>query len=615
LPPGGGTTANNCRSDNCGGSTAAARTSYLQAVSDASLFGSVSSMSAHDIVVFDCEGLGWDDTFAQRDAAGANVREYVNRGGRMFASHFGFTWLSGNGSQAYSALDPIGTGLSPAATWDTNTYTDLTGTGVVSVVGNPARVHASPRIDGFAAWLVNHGVTTAPSYSFPITEPRSLASALGATTEEFVYRSPDNPPQADPPGYDRRVQQFSFNTPYAAPNGETCGRVSYSGFHVASTAGIASPFQDQIFPAHCSDSLANNGKLTNQEKALLFMFFDLGTCVGSQPLPPVCEPRACPSDGSCGILPDGCGDVLACGCSDGGVCSDGQCSAPACVPTTCAAENATCSSISDGCGGTLECACPMCTPMAQVTACAAVSCGYASDGCSDVYFCSPCPADCVPLTQCPAGQNCGTISDGCDGTLSCGDCTPEEVCGGHQPNVCAPVECQPLSCADLNAVCGTIGDGCGGVVPCGDCLTGRVCTSVNGVPNQCLGCQPLDCAGVGAECGLVGDGCGAVVDCGTCPSDQFCGVQVANRCGTSGQCTPRSCADAAAECGLLGDGCGGTLDCGACSAPEVCGIVQAFRCDAPTPCVPSTCVSLGADCGMASDGCSGVVDCGACPSD
>jgi len=45
--------------------------------------------------------VGWDNTSAQRDAARANVGEYVNRGGRMFASHFGFTWLSSNGGQAY----------------------------------------------------------------------------------------------------------------------------------------------------------------------------------------------------------------------------------------------------------------------------------------------------------------------------------------------------------------------------------------------------------------------------------------------------------------------------------------------------------------------------------
>ena len=607
---GNGPTSNACRLANCGGSTSADRVSFLQAVSDASLFGSLASLSAHDTVVFDCEGLGWDDTFTQRDAAGGNVREYVNRGGRMFASHFGFTWLSGNGSQPYSALDPIGTGLSAAATWDNTTYADLTGTGVVSVVG--VRPRASARVDLFADWLSHHGVTTAPGYTFPITEPRSMASGLGAASEEFVYRSPDAPAQADPPGYDRRVQQFSFNTPYAAPSDATCGRVSYSGFHVASTAGIASPFENMVFPAHCRDALANNGNLTNQEKALLFMFFDLGTCVGSAPSPPVCTPRACPDGGSCGTLPDGCGDIINCGCSGGAACIDRECAPPPCVPTTCEAEGVICSSMSDGCGGTVECECPLCTPASQQAACATVSCGYASDGCSDVYFCSSCPADCVPLTQCPSSQSCGTLSDGCDGTLGCGECAPEEVCGGREPNVCAALECQPLSCEEVNADCGTIGDGCGGVVLCGDCLSGQVCTSVDGVPNQCQGCQPMGCEGVAADCGLLGDGCGGVVSCGICPSGLSCGAQAANRCGSSGQCAPRSCGDVAAECGLVGDGCGDVLDCGACSVGAVCGLEQAFQCAVPPPCMPSTCVSLDAECGLISDGCSGVVDCGPC---
>ena len=615
CPAGNGPTANACRLDNCGGSTSADRTSFLEAVSDASLFGSVTStgsMSVHDIVVFDCEGLGWDDAFTQRDAAGGNVREYVNRGGRMFASHFGFTWLSGNGAEPYSALDPLGTGLDAAATWDNTTYADLTGTGVVSLVG--AREHVSPRIDRFAAWLSQHGVTSAPDYTFPITEPRSMAAGLGAASEEFVYRSPDVPAQADPPGYDTRVQQFSFNTPYAAPSDASCGRVSYSGFHVAATAGIASPFENMVFPAHCRDALANSGNLTNQEKALLFMFFDLGTCVGSEPLPPVCTPRGCPDDGSCGTMPDGCGDVINCGCEAGAACIDRACAPPPCAPTTCAEEGVLCASISDGCGGTLECECPLCTPVSAGSACATVSCGYASDGCSDVYFCSSCPADCVPLTQCPVGQSCGTVSDGCDGTLDCGQCAPGEVCGGREPNVCATPECQPLGCADVNAECGSIGDGCGNAVECGQCLSAQVCTSVAGVPNQCEECQPLACDDVGADCGLVGDGCGGVVACGACPNGQACGSQAANRCGDSGQCRPRTCAAAAAECGLVGDGCGGVLDCGACPAGELCGIEQAFRCDAPTPCTPGTCVSLGAECGVASDGCSDVVDCGACPN-
>src|SRR5690606_36339657 len=142
--------------------------------------------------------------------------------------------------------------------------TDNTGTGVVSIVGT--RPLASPRIESFAAWLVNEGVTTAPGYTFNIAEPRSQATALGANSEEFVYRS----------GGNSRVQQFSFDTPYGAPDDNVCGRVAYSGFHVVagSTPNTA------IFPEHCS------GNLTDQEKVLLYMLFDVGACVGDVPEAP-----------------------------------------------------------------------------------------------------------------------------------------------------------------------------------------------------------------------------------------------------------------------------------------------------------------------------------------
>jgi hypothetical protein len=134
---------------------------------------------------------------------------------------------------------------------------------------------------------------------FNITDPRSMAMSLGPSSEEFVYRS----------GGNNRVQQFSFDTPYGAPAGESCGRVAYSGFHVAATGGDNTPFIDKVFPEHCT---APNPNLTPQEKVLLYMLFDLGACVGAPPVPPPCTPLECGTM-SCGYTPDGCGGVLDCG--------------------------------------------------------------------------------------------------------------------------------------------------------------------------------------------------------------------------------------------------------------------------------------------------------------
>jgi hypothetical protein len=167
------------------------------------------------------------------------------------------------------------------------------GTGAISV-GRPA---ASPRIQNFADWMVNEGVTMAPAYNFAVIDPRNQNTGIGASSEEFVYRQDGN---------SMSVQQFSFNTPYAAPAEAACGRVAYSAFHVSSSSGTGMDFETAIFPAHCT------GDLTNQEKVLLYMLFDLGACIGDDPPPPPCVPAVCGED-QCGFQPDGCGGVLDCG--------------------------------------------------------------------------------------------------------------------------------------------------------------------------------------------------------------------------------------------------------------------------------------------------------------
>jgi len=265
---------------------------------DSTLYGSAAQLESYDILISDCEGGDWDADSDERQANGANVRQYLNRGGRMFASHLGFTWLEGNGTDPYAADTAIETGLDPASTWTSTLNLTTTGTGTVS----RGRPNASQRIENFSDWLVNEGVTTAPDYDFTINEPRSMSTGLGESSEEFVHLRDVN----------QRTQQFSFNTPYGAPKEAVCGRVAYSGFHVAVASGSGGgtptdPFEDATFPEHCA------GDLTKQEKVLLYMLFDLGACIGVVP-PPTCTPATCASlKADCGRTPDGCGNLLDCG--------------------------------------------------------------------------------------------------------------------------------------------------------------------------------------------------------------------------------------------------------------------------------------------------------------
>ncbi len=597
-----------CRTTNCGGSTTTDRTNYLSAIDDTRLYQNGGRINEYDMVVFDCEGGGWE----HHNAEDPNVRQYVNRGGRMFASHYSRHWICDNGTSAYSSGSPYATGLAPSANWadcngDGSTFSS--GTGYVSL-GRSNTI--TSKLQQFASWLVNESAATFTGgrYQFTINQPRDLASSVNAFSEEFVYRETGTNTTS--------VQQYSFNTPYGAPEAAMCGRVAYSGFHVTGVSGSSSDFSASSFPEHCS------GNLNSQEKVLLYMLFDLGACVGDEPEPPSCTPVLC-EPGSCGKQPNGCGGFNTCSCGGGLACVDNQCVVPGCTPTTCAAEGASCGVIANGCGGTLDCGpCPSCEPIGQAAACSG-KCGFVSDGCGGVYECPDCtggltckqgacvPGVCTPLTACPAGLDCGYISDNCDGTVHCGECQLPEACGGGgQANVCGIPECQPLTCVEMNAECGLIGDGCGASVDCGPCPGGQAC-GIGGTPNQCDGCEPRTCAQANAECGAIGDGCGGIVQCGPCQNGEVCGAKSPNKCDNGPGCVPGSCSSFGAECGKIGDGCGGQVDCGPCPPGQLCGIDQPFQCGEPPPCTKLTCEGVGAECGLIGDGCEGVEDCGPCP--
>lgn len=314
---------------------------------ESTLYNDIGIVQSYDMIVFDCQGGGYLNP--PPAAAMDNIREYVNRGGRMFASHLSFEWICSNGDTAYSADDPIATGLSGAANFPKcgglNQGGPDEGTGIVSI-GRPG---ANPdKIENFADWLVNEQAAMAEAdggIAIDIIAPRDLAESVTPypVSEEFVFSADDD-----------SIQQFAFNTPLGSPADATCGRVAYSGFHVASTTAIA-PFANTIFPEHCT------GDLTAQEKVLLYMLFDLGACVGPPPEPPVCDPRMCSDIGAeCGTISDGCGSAVDCGpCPPGEVCGlvePNKCSA--CKPIGCEEAPVECGITGDGCGGTLECMCP-----------------------------------------------------------------------------------------------------------------------------------------------------------------------------------------------------------------------------------------------------------------
>jgi hypothetical protein len=616
-------------------------------VADTTLYASQAALNAYDMTVFDCEGTGH---YVRAANPLSRLLGYANAGGRVFASHWSYEWLDNNGT------------LDMASAWNGNSGSDTSATGYISLPSGPTKRTGANPVKSllYRDWLDWQGAltgTTAGKLTHPgtpqlaLTDPRDNAGAtVGTASDEWMYRNNSG----------AKVQQLSFNTPYASAESQICGRVAFSAFHVASSAtGTTLSTKNLNFPNEC-----HTGALTAQEKTLAFMLFDLGTCVsaGDPPQPPSCTVKTstdlCPNvNDACGYLSDGCGGVVDCaGCASGFYCDGNLCRPQQCTPASCTSLGYNCGSFADGCGGIARNAqgaegcgtcgggqvcglnspgiCGGCVQIALATACPANSCGLVSDGCGGTYNCGSCssgfcggggpnlcgPGGCSALSASSAcsQKNCGLVSDGCGGTISCGSCTAPDTCGGGgAPNVCGHPTCtaKTLAQACNGLSCGWVSDGCGAALNCGSCPNTGVCGGTG--PNLCgASCTPTSCSAVGANCGTIGDLCGSLLDCGICPAGQTCGAAGPNKCGSGPNCTATTCIAANAGCGLIGDGCGGVLDCGTCTAPQTCGGAgQANQCGTGTQgCNKLTCSAQNVHCGAASDGCGGLLDCGGCAS-
>ena len=351
------------KADNSG---SGANVAVGNAPSESTLFSSTAAISLYDLVFFACEGSQFDELKASQQ----NVLWYANHGGRVYATHYSYVWL-------YNFMP-----FSQTGSWNVDTN-----------VSNPpndpldALVDQSfPKGADFAQWLTNVGSSTATGY-ITIHVPRRDINAVDVPAQRWIYAN-TNP---------ESIEHYTFNTPWGVPSDQQCGRVLFSDFHVNNVGSS----HNVRFPSECT-----SGPMTEQDKILEFMIFDLASCIA--PDVPSCAPRTCAQAGaSCGPVGDGCGAVLNCG----------SCTAP------------------QTCGG---------------------------GGTPSVCGGNPC----VPKTCAQEGISCGPSGDGCGDMLSCGTCTAPKTCGGGgTPGVCGNLDagvCVPRTCAQQGLSCGPAGDGCGG---------------------------------------------------------------------------------------------------------------------------------------------------------
>ncbi|MBC8132133.1 MAG: carboxypeptidase regulatory-like domain-containing protein, partial [Deltaproteobacteria bacterium] len=121
-----------------------------------------------------------------------------------------------------------------------------------------------PKGQALSEWLVNVGASPMPG-QLAIRGAKLTVEAVLGTSQRWIYNTVPT-----------SVQYFSFGAPVEMPTAQ-CGKVVFSDLHVSQGSGAATDDDSDRnlpFPTGCRTT-----DLSPQEKALLFMLFDLSACI------------------------------------------------------------------------------------------------------------------------------------------------------------------------------------------------------------------------------------------------------------------------------------------------------------------------------------------------
>ncbi len=296
------------------------------------LLDTPSTLDDYDLVLFPCQGGSYPGrATAQRRA---NLVNYADAGGRIFATHYSYDWMH--------TTDPF----NDVATWDA---------GVASIDDQDGIINTSfPKGLIFAQWLVNVGASTVEGLMPVKVVRQNMDAVVDPLGTQWMSGFGDCDPDGNNCNEGAEIPlHMTFNTPVGAAPEDQCGRALFSDFHISDDSDLGST----TFPAGCND--APTVAMTPQEKLVEFMLFDLGACL--TPDVPMCEPISCEDQGlECGLALDGCENELDCGdCPPGETCGGGGepgiCGNEQCVPKSCEELAKNCGMVGNGCGMLQDC--------------------------------------------------------------------------------------------------------------------------------------------------------------------------------------------------------------------------------------------------------------------
>jgi hypothetical protein len=202
------------------------------------------NLKKYDVVLHSCEGT---PTVGNKSVAARQaLLDYLSLGGRAFASHYHYVWIE----QGPAPMPMV-------ATWNHR----------IDIGSATADLDTSfPRGAELADWLVNVGASTQRG-KLALTQVKADVSAVNPSyAQRWIHIPPNN------------VQYLSFNVPLGAQETGQCGRMVFTDIHVANGDTSSS---GMTFPGGGCKSTT----LSPQEKALVYMFFDLSNCLVTMPPP------------------------------------------------------------------------------------------------------------------------------------------------------------------------------------------------------------------------------------------------------------------------------------------------------------------------------------------
>lgn len=222
----------------------------------ATFWNDANQLKQYDMLLLSCECGEHNET--KPPQATQAVYDYASAGGRVFASHFHYTWFQNGPPELQGVASWFGSSSNPENP------------------PGPFEIDRSfPKGQALSEWLMVVGASTTLG-EVPISQPRENVGAVHSTSaQRWVYAKKwATYPTVQDPVNPEATKYLTVNAPVGKPVDQQCGKATFADMHLYAGDEQAAPgIPDDSFPTTCGTTL------TPEEKAMVFLFFDLSSCV------------------------------------------------------------------------------------------------------------------------------------------------------------------------------------------------------------------------------------------------------------------------------------------------------------------------------------------------